>query len=215
MDYLLMGQFPEPKIIQAVKPVLAATITLDSKELSVYTGIYWNSVSDLRRKIYLKNGVLMYQRTASNESMMFPIDKTTFIMKIGENITNNKVLFAKNKNKSKWKITFMPENGDTTYFEQVDTVENKSLDKSIYAGLFYCDEIDAKFEIRNVNNELILIIKTWDPIKLEQGFKDYYFNVDFGGSIYFKRDKRGKIISFIYSSARTKYLVFDKILFVN
>jgi CubicO group peptidase (beta-lactamase class C family) len=211
VDYLLAGKFPAIQPSTATTPFQADTINMSAEELSVYSGIYLNEVSDIIRKVYLENGALTYQRTPANESALVPISNNVFLIKQGSALTNNKVLFAKKPGTQKWIFTFAPERGDTTYFTQQDTTQTKGFLLKEYNGHYYNDETDASFEMRSTNDELVLIIRGWEPILLLKGFKDYYYNTDYIGSFKFRRDKKGNVSGFTYNSARTRFLNFKKI----
>lgn len=179
------------------------------KNFSKYVGVYWNRNTDIVRKIYYREGGLIYYREQGNESRLVPAGPASFYLKLKDSLTNNRVSFFDNRSRSV-NMVFISSTGDSAFYERVDTIANDDLNTAEYEGSFYCELIDATVKIKASGNQLILSMKAWPDLKLKMLFADYFVNREIG-SFFFSRDRYRKIISVIYDSPRTRHLQFVKI----
>ena len=205
-DYLL--NLVVPGLKSSPVPVKFDT-AYKPKNFSKYIGVYWNRKTDIIRKIYYREGGLIYYREQGNESRLVPEGPGSFYLKLKDSLTNNRICFFDNRTRSV-NMIFISSAGDSAFYERVDTIANDDLKTADYEGSFYCGLIDATVKIKASQNELILSMKAWPDLKLKMLFADYFVNPEIG-SFVFRRDRYRKIISVIYDSPRTRHLQFVKI----
>jgi hypothetical protein len=163
-----------------------------------YAGWYKNTSTGNALKLYLKDGKL----TVSNA---------------GLRITPEGPLTAINDhtfNMPYWgKIIMQPHKGFLVIHPERDTVVYTAADPATlnllaYAGDYYSDEAQVKFAISVKGKMLVLKESPHDTATLTPTYKDgfYYWR----GSLYFKRDKSKKIISFNLSIPRARNIKFKK-----
>lgn len=169
------------------------------------TGVYWDPVGDLVRKVYVKDGKLTYHRAAGNETVLAPGTNNTFYFTIGDSVTNTRLYFPGGKNTQ---MVFISDQNDSGFFRRVDTTNLLAL--TGYAGTYYCDEIDASFTLEPKQGALALNMKGWPEMALQQKFRNY-FNHPSLGSFYFEPGRNGAAMTVMYDSPRTRHLRFRRI----
>lgn len=79
-----------------------------------------------------------------------------------------------------------------------------------YAGAFYSDELDVRYDLRVAGSSLVLFNRKADDATLTPAFRDA-FTLGFGATLQFTRDKAGKVNGFTVTDGRVRGVRFDKV----
>ena len=116
---------------------------------------------------------------------------------------------------AKWEMTkskklrYITPSLDSIYFVKVDSSVTTEKILKQYIGDYYSSEVLASCEINWKGGKLVYSQRPRKDMILTPTYKDG-FDMDFG-TLYFKRDKQGKILSFSISIGRARNVVFKKI----
>jgi CubicO group peptidase (beta-lactamase class C family) len=168
----------------------------DTLAAKKWTGEYFHVESKARVKIALQHGQL-----TSNDAALKPMNDSLFI----NPNSGVRYLFGRDGNRSHFVL--MAGNSPDRVFEQVFPVHLTGPNLSPYAGTFYSEELDVKYEISVKDSTLSLKIPRNDPMKLIPYIKDW-FTGPF--TIEYVRDKKGRITGFLLSTGRSWNLPFIK-----
>lgn len=189
-------ELPEPKIVQ-----------VPEKELAAVSGSYFASANNNFRRLYVKNGKLMYSRGTS-ESELAPLGNNRFLM-LG---TPDRVeLDFKSPRPGAPLQMITVVNGEV--FMTHDSVESATYTGAQlieFTGTYYSNEIDATYNINLQGEKLLLRRKNVDgETPLLGQFADT-FSAAGTGSIKFIRDRQERVTGFLLSTGRVRGLRFDK-----
>lgn len=207
-DIILKNQIQEPSE-QEIKIIPLKMIEKTEKEIKQFEGLYWDRTGDQLWNIQLKNGSLY-----ADDYMLVNEGEHLFRLKDGENITNSCIKFYKSPGRAEWQMIFtrgreVSFKSDNSFpYEQVDAEKNKSMKE--FAGLYYSEELDIKFEIRNTGDILELWIRGYEqPVIISNVFKDYFSSSDFAG-ILFQRNIQKNVTGFLFINQKANKIVFRK-----
>ena len=185
----------EPKVIQ-----------VPEKELVAVAGSYFNSVSNNFRRVYVKNGKLIYSRGAS-ESELAPLGKNSFLM-LGTP-DRVEISFKSSRPGGPLQMITVINGGEVTTTH--DSVESKTYSTpqlAEFAGAYYSDEIEATYDILLQGDKLILRRKNVDgETPMNAQFADTFFAAGTGG-IKFTRDAQNHVTGFLLNTGRVRRLRF-------
>ena len=187
---------PEPKVVQ-----------VPEKELAAVAGSYFDSANNNFRRLYVKNGKLIYSRGTS-ESELAPLGNNSFLM-LG---TPDRVEISFKSPRSGaplQMITVIVGVGTSTH-ESVESATYTTPQLAEFAGAYYSDEIAATYNIDLQGEKLVLRRKNVDgasPLLMQ--FADS-FSAAGTGSIRFIRDKQKRVRGFLLTTGRVRGLRFDK-----
>ena len=208
-DVFLSQYYAKPINNKPTKNPSTKFIKLAKKQLEKFSGLYWNEGDSYSRKIYVKNGVLMYFRGENNESQLAPIGKNEFQMLNVD--VDLRVKFGKNKRKKK---TMIVREGDDTpgIFTAYEPANYSSKDLAEFTGRYYSEELDASYTFRIENGKLIARHFRLDDIKLT-AIKMNLFRTNqwFFNQVNFIRSKNNKITGLRASNVRVNNIWFKKV----
>lgn len=187
---------PEPKVV----PV-------SEKELTAVAGSYFNSANNNFRKIYVKNGKLIYSR-GSSESELAPLGNNRFLM-LGVPDRVEISFKSARPDAPLQMITVVNGVGSITH-EAVKPAAYTPQQLKEFTGTYYSREIDATYIINLQGDKLLLQRKNVDEdAPLLAQFADSFSAVG-TGNIQFTRDAQNHVTGFRVSTNRVRKLRFDK-----
>ena len=190
------GDLPEAKVIQVAE-----------KELAAVAGSYFNFANNNFRRLYVKNGKLIYSR-GSSESELAPLGNNRFLM-LG--VPDRIEISFKLPRPGAPLQMFTAANGKV--FIVHDSVEPASYTPQQlkdFTGTFYSSEIDATFTLALRDDQLVLRRKNVDgetPLVVQ--FADAFSAAGTGG-IRFTRNAKHEVTGFLLTTGRVRNLRFDK-----
>lgn len=187
---------PEPKVVQ-----------VPEKELAAVAGSYFDSANNNFRRLYVKNGKLIYSRGTS-ESELAPLGNNRFLM-LG---TPDRVEFtfkSPRPGAPLQMITVVVGVGTSTH-ESVPSASYTTAQLAEFTGVYYSSEIDATYDILLQGDKLAVRRKNVDGETPMLGqFADAFSAVG-TGSIRFTRDSQRRVTGFLLNTGRVRGLRFDK-----
>lgn len=190
-------ELPELKVVQVTE-----------KELAAVAGSYFNSTNSNFRRLYVKNGKLIYSR-GSSESELAPLGKNSFVM-LGTP-DRVEISFKPTRPGGPLQMITVINGGEVTTTH--DSVESKTYTTpqlAEFAGAYYSDEIEATYNILLQGDKLVLRRKNVDgETPMNAQFADTFFAAGTGG-IRFTRDMQNHITGFLLNTGRVRRLRFDR-----
>lgn len=186
----------EPKVVQ-----------ISEKELSVVAGSYFNAATNNFRRLYVKNGKLIYSR-GSSESELAPLGNNRFLM-LG--VPDRIELSFKSSKPGVPLQMFTALNGKVfIVHDLVQAASYSQHELQGFAGSFYSPDIDSTYTIILKGDILVLRRRNVDgDTTLVQQFADGFSAVG-TGSLRFIRDRKHQVSGFLLSTGRVRNLRFDK-----
>jgi CubicO group peptidase (beta-lactamase class C family) len=209
-DIYLADQFKQAATSQGSQEAAPPdAVKLSQDELSSLAGLYWNPVSDTVRRVYVKDGKLIYSRAPGNESALAPLGRDRFLM-LG--VRNRVELTFKSPRAGAPPSIFFTEAGRATSTQQrVKEASYKPQQLTEFAGEYYSPELNTTYSITPREDKLLFRTGNWGDFLLSPRFVDSFANPEEMGSIVFTRDARSRINGFLIKSGKVKNLRFNKI----
>ena len=184
----------EPKVVQVSK-----------QELTALAGSYFNVATNNFRRIYVKNGKLMYSRGTS-ESELAPLGDNRFLM-LG--VPDQIVISFKSPRPGAPLQMFTAANGKVfIVHDAVTAITHTPLQLNEFSGAFYSEEIDATYTISLEGSTLVLRRKNVDgQTTLLVQFTDA-FSAQGTGVLRFTRDDHNRVNAFLLTTGRVRNLRF-------
>ena len=209
-DLFLSKYYDKSKENIPSKKAPVKTIKLSGKQLDKFSGLYWNEEDKYSRKIYIKDGMLMYFRGENNESQLAPIGGNKFQMLNVD--VDLKVKFGKNK-KNKKTMTVIEDDlspGEFVTYKPANYTPKRLME---FIGRYYSEELDASYTFRLENGKLFARHLRLDDAKLTAIKTDLFkTNQWFFNQVKFIRDKKNKIVGLHASNVRVNNVWFKKVL---
>lgn len=187
----------------------AETVKPSAKELSSVAGLYLNPVTDIVRRLYVKDGKLFYFRTPSNESELAPLGGNRFLMLGARNRVE--IHFTPNRPGGSLNMILSEAGAKPTIWNTVNAADYTPQQLTAFAGKYYSPELDTTYEIKAQGDKLLFITGNWGSFLLSPRFVDSFANPEEMGSIRFTRDGRNRVSGFVISSGKVRNLRFDKV----
>ena len=184
-------------------------IKLSEKELSSVAGLYWNPVTDLVRRVYVKDGKLMYLRAAGNESELAPLSNNSFLMLGVRNRVE--ITFKAPRPGTPLQMYFSENGGKPSIQEPVKPATYSSQELVEFAGTYYSSEVDTTYTLSPSGEQLLFRTGNWGDFLLAPRFIDSFANPAEMGSVIFTRDRNRRISGFVIRSGKVKNLRFEKV----
>ncbi len=184
-------------------------VKLSASELAKLSGHYWSEDAGLVRRVYVREGKLIYSRSENNESILQPISKNEFTMSGA--ILDVKFSFKTDKNNMKQMSYHLGNDPPIVFYEYVP-VSYRTEELKAFTGRFYSEELDIlyKFEIAKgilVTNHIRAYQGKFKPIKSDIfAISDSMFS-----QIEFIRNEKKEIIGCRASGTLAKGILFEKI----
>ena len=187
---------PELKVVQ-----------VPEKELAAVAGSYFASANNNFRRLYVKNGKLIYSRGTS-ESELAPLGNNRFVM-LGTPDRVEISFQAPRPGAPLQMITAV--NGEVAMtHSSVEPAAYNSSQLLEFAGSYYSSEIDATYTILMQDEKLVLRRRNVDGVTpLVDQYADV-FSAAGTGTITFTRNAQHRVTGFFLSTARVRRLRFDK-----
>ena len=187
---------PEAKVIQ-----------VPEKELDAVAGCYFSFANNNFRRLYVKNGKLMYSRGPS-ESELAPLGNDRFLM-LG--VPDRIEISFKSLRPGGPLQMFTAANGKVFIIhDAVKPATYTPQQLQEFTGTFYSNEIDANYTLALKGDRLVLLRKNVDgDTPLVTQFADGFSAVG-TGSIQFTRNAKSQVSGFLLSTGRVRKLRFDK-----
>lgn len=204
-DIYLASEFKQSGKIALAEPKV---VQVPEKELAAVAGSYFNSTSNNFRRLYVKNGKLIYSRGTS-ESELAPLGDNSFLM-LGTP-DRVEISFKPSRAGGPLQMITVVNGGEATMTH--DSVESKTYSTSQlaeFAGAYYSDEIEATYNILLQGEKLVLRRKNVDgETPLNAQFADTFFAAGTGG-IKFTRDMQKHVTGFLLNTGRVRRLRFER-----
>lgn len=205
-DIYLDGEFkvesstsllPDTKVIQ-----------VSDQDLAAVAGSYFNFNTNNFRRLYVKNGKLIYSRGGS-ESELAPLGNNRFLM-LG--VPDRIEISFKAPRPGAPLQMFTAANGKVfIVHEAVKAATYATPQLSEFSGTFYSSEIEATYTIILKDDKLVLRRKNVDgETALVSQFADA-FSASGTGSIRFTRDDQNRVNGFLLSTGRVRNLRFIRV----
>ena len=202
-DIYLAGEFktessanglPEPKVIQ-----------VSAQELAEVAGSYFNFANNNFRRLYVKNGKLIYSRGGS-ESELAPLGKNRFLM-LG--VPDQIEISFKSTRPGAPLQMFSAANGKVFIVHDAVKAANYTTQQlKEFSGTFYSAEIEATYTITLKDDKLVLQRKNVDGETPLVGQFANAFSASGTGGIRFTRDDQNRVNAFLLTTGRIRNLRF-------
>lgn len=193
------------------QPIVAPpnVVKLSENELASVSGLYWNRETDTVRRVYVKDGKLMYFRSSGNESELAPLGGTRFLM-LG--VRNRVEITFQSPRQGVPSQLLFEEAGRKPVTQQL--VKPASYTRhalSEFAGEYFSPEVNATYKITPKDDKLLIQTGNWGDFLLSPRFFDSFANPEEMGSLVFTRDRRNRVSGFVMRSGKVRNLKFNKI----
>ncbi|HEV2707482.1 MAG TPA: serine hydrolase domain-containing protein [Pyrinomonadaceae bacterium] len=209
-DLYLAEQFKQTATASRSDTTLAPpqTVKLSEQELSRVAGLYWNPVADTVRRVYLKEGKLMYFRAPGNESELAPLGDNRFLMLGARNRVE--ISFKSPRPGAPLQMFFSEAGSRPSVQETVPPASYEPRQLNEFAGTYYSPELDTTYTLTPDKDRLLLRTGNWGDFLLSPRFVDSFANPQEMGSIVFTRDEKKRVSGFVIRSGKVRNLRFDK-----
>jgi CubicO group peptidase (beta-lactamase class C family) len=208
-DIYLAGQLKQPAGGQGGATVAPPNaVKVSERELAGVSGLYWNPAADTVRRVYVKDGRLMYFRAPGNENELAPLGDNRFLM-LG---VRNRVelTFKPPRPGAPPRLFFAEAGGRPSVHEPVKAASYGPRQLTEFAGVYYSPELDTSYTVTPRNDKLLLRTGNWGDFLLSPRFLDSFVNPQEMGSIVFTRDRKMRVTGFVIRSGKVRNLRFDK-----
>ena len=193
-----------PEAAPAAAATAAATSTVEA-DAARHAGLFWSPVTDMIRRIHVKDGKLFYERGPGNETELAPHGNGRFSM-IGAPVPTE-VLFASSGAAREMHVTSAGQ--PTLVFQEVQPFTPTPADLAAYAGTFYSEELDTTYTISVEGGRLVLRTRRqYEPVPLDPVFADT-FRRPGGPMLRFTRSGR-EVTGVSTGAGRTRNLGFTR-----
>lgn len=200
------GRPPEKKQVSVAS---AADMKLPEKELARFTGLYANPGGETVRRVYVRDGKLWYHRNAGSESELSSAGADRFrMLGVPDEV---EVTFALSETGNPLKLSLVINGAKPIIYEHVEPAHELPAQLAAYAGTYYSEELDAKYEIVFQDNKLAVRRQSSADITLSPQYADVYADTENLGGIRFLRGKGRRVSGFVLNAARVKELHFKKL----
>jgi len=181
-------------------------IKLSVQELTFFCGHYWCAENRLDREIYLKDEHLFYKRSCSSESELIPVGHKELSMK-----NKSKVRLVFDSEGLHKIIKLMEDDKCTSVLKSyIPMNENYDFINQII-GKFYNDELDIVWEMKVVNEKLVLVIKGRVISDIKYITNDVFNVIDWDCDLKLLRTDSCDPVSWVIDYGECQGLQFKKI----
>lgn len=182
---------------------------VSEKELSSVAGLYLYPVTDVVRRVYVKDGKLMYFRAPGNESELAPLGGNRFLMLGVRNRVE--INFQPPRPGAPLRMIFSEAGAKPTVWEPVKPASYKPQQLAEFAGEYYSPELDTTYKINPQGDKLLFRTGNWGDFLLSPRFVDSFANQEEMGSLLFTRGRKNRVTGFVIRSGKVRNLSFNKI----
>lgn len=168
--------------------------------LDAYAGVYFEKKKNLIRRLLVRDGQLVYQRSEDHESVLVPLGENAF--KMLTPFAQVEVRFEPGK-----MIVDVAGEG-TSALERVKEVHYTDEDLAAFTGRYYSEELDVDTELKVEDGALTLRGRTGATLRFTPRFADYFSNDGVNASFHFQRGEDGRPTEFTVSSGRVRGILY-------
>ena len=179
---------------------------INPKTQRKFLGHYLNEETGLVRKIIQRNESLYYSRSETSQDKIFPIGKAEFA--VGKIDSKNTIKFSNLGSKSQT-MTFLDSGKPLNTFQLFQPVSYNIEELEKYKGIYYSQDLDTFYELKNKDGQLYLFINR-NMLDLLKPVTKHIFSSTKFGVFNFQLDSNSKIIGIKVNSSRVRNLNFDK-----
>jgi CubicO group peptidase (beta-lactamase class C family) len=202
-----LGQAAENPASTTAAP--ADVFKMSEKELSSVAGLYWNPATDAVRRVYVKDGKLMYLRAPGNESELSPLGKDRFVMLGVRNRVE--IAFQSARPGAPLRMLLTEAGGKPVVQESVKAASYRPQQLNEFAGEYFSPELDTTYSIIPQGDKLLMRTGNWGDFLLSPRFLDSFANPEEMGSLIFTRDDKKRVSGFIIRSGKVRNLRFNRL----
>ncbi|HEV2762178.1 MAG TPA: serine hydrolase domain-containing protein [Pyrinomonadaceae bacterium] len=202
---------PATKKPDAAPGVAPAPVRVSEQELSRLAGLYLDPLTDNLRRLYVKDGKLMFYRyrIGGRDNELQPLGEGRFLMLgIG---TRVELTFMPERPGARRRMVLAAEWRKPVAHEAVEPVTTVAGQLAEFAGTYYSEELDTTYHIVLEGEKLILRVKNSADNPLVQQFKDAFTDAPMSLIIRFARDRKGRVTGFLLSSGSARKLDARKV----
>lgn len=169
------------------------TINIAKSVLETYTGWYKNDRTGAGSQMEIKDGKLFFNKLPFEAESENRFKNGSRIIEI---------------NHKKGLLNYIT-NTDTITFSRVQIAEYSSLDS--FTGKYFSAETNSTLMIFQKEGKLFFQLKPKNEYQLVSTYQNAFNIMDYGGSLYFLKDKKNKIRSMKVSLSRARNIEFVKL----
>lgn len=205
-DLYLAGRFaPAPPAPASQTAAEAPKVSLSAQDLARVAGTYLEEPAATVRRILVRDGKLIYQRTPENESELAPISANRFAM-LGRPVAVEVVFEPAGATPRKMIVKV--EGQPPAVFEAVQPPVATPEALAGYAGTFYSDELDTTWTFTVRDGRLVLQRQRFDGEPLEPAAVDAF---ESGGLLVrFTRGAENRVTGLSATTAQARKIQFVK-----
>jgi CubicO group peptidase (beta-lactamase class C family) len=210
-DIYLADQFAQPGAGSPAGPTAAPanSVNVSEKELTAVAGLYWSPSTDAVRRVYVKDGKLMYFRAAGSESELSPLGGNRFLMLGVRNRVE--ITFQSPRAGAPRRMIFSEAGRKPSVQESVEPAAYSAQQLAAFAGEYHSAEVGATYRLVPQGDKLLFRTGNWGEFLLSPRFADSFANPEEMGSLVFTRDRRNRVDGFVIRSGKVRNLRFNKI----
>ena len=195
---------PPPSAPPAAAPPQA--VTLSAQELAWPAGLYYEPTDSLVRRILVRDGKLIYQRTPQNETELAPLGPRRFFM-LGRPV-RVEVAFEPGPDGAPARMTVLTEGTPPSNFQAVSPAATDPATLARYAGTYNSDELATAYTLAVRDGKLFLQRHKFEDEELTPAFLDAS---SAGGLLLrFERGPGGEVKGFSASGGGVRDIRFVK-----
>ena len=177
----------------------------DEGRIKIFTGDFI-SEDGAQFSFVLRNHKLYWERYGASD-LLYPGLKDSFSVPKSPEI---KFVFSTSPNKSVLVNQYWPSNNRLLIKYTTDSIQTDKQ-MQLYAGVYYCPELDCKYTIIVKDHELVMTSNKYNDSKLKLAGKDHLFT-DYWWMRHLKTiSSNNKIVGFEVTDGRIMHLRFNKI----
>jgi CubicO group peptidase (beta-lactamase class C family) len=182
---------------------VAGTVTLSAEQLAGKAGIYWHSASEEAMRLYVDAGKLLL--AGGPGITLTPVAEDHFKM-AAEQVD---FFFDRSNSGGPPSIREVAADGKPVVYEAVSPKALSPVEMSEFAGMYYSQELDARYVVLVQDGKLMLRRKRSRDIVLYGMLADGFMNEDLG-TLTFKRDSQNRVAGFSLNAGRVKHISFSR-----
>jgi len=222
-EIYLADQFKRNEVKQHLAP--EKRVEVSERELAAVAGLYFNPITEIVRRIYLKEGKLMYFRGPDNESQLKPLGNNRFLMVDVPVRVEVNFVPPQQAAPAKMYVVEVPDpdqtsshslnnTGKPNIYQAVNPASYSSQELAEYTGKYYSEELDVTYIFRREANKLVLSRKKSEEAPtLTPTFVDSFNLIiaNQSATIRFKRDQKNHLTGFTLTVRSARGLRFKKL----
>jgi CubicO group peptidase (beta-lactamase class C family) len=182
---------------------VAGTVTLSAEQLAGKAGIYWHSASEEAMRLYVDAGKLLL--AGGPGITLTPVAEDHFKM-AAEQVD---FFFDRSNSGGPPSLREVAADGKPVVYEAVSPKALSPVEMSEFAGMYYSQELDARYVVLVQDGKLMLRRKRSRDIVLYGMLADGFMNEDLG-TLTFKRDSQNRVAGFSLNAGRVKHISFSR-----